>query len=144
MAQTIADRIQKAARARGFTSERSKSHVDVQAMADATGSSYEMARRYAEGAAAPKPDAVHRIAAWLRVSPTWLLYGEGPMEGSSDIDIHLLEACLAAAAEAQRIAGISLSDSQRAALVAALYKQSSKGVTPSAETVAATLAALAR
>lgn len=116
----------------------------MRALADATGSSYEMARRYAEGAAVPGPDIVRKIGAWLRVSTVWLLYGDGPMEGPGDIDISLLEACLAAAAEAQRIAGISLSDPQRAALVAALYKQASKGAPPSADTVAATLAALAR
>lgn len=113
-------------------------------MSEAIGASYEMARRYAEGTATPGPEIVRKMSSWLRVSPTWLLYGEGPMQGPGDIDVSVLEACLAAAAEAEKIAGTKLSDAQRAALVAALYRQSSRGATPSADTVAATLAALAR
>jgi transcriptional regulator with XRE-family HTH domain len=144
MPTTIAERLQRAAKARGYTSDRSKSGVDVTALSEAIGASYEMARRYAEGTAIPSPEIVRKMSTWLRVSPTWLLYGDGPMQGPADIDVSLLETCLAAAAEAEKIAGIKLSEAQRAALVAALYRQSNKGAPPSPDTVAATLAALAR
>jgi hypothetical protein len=143
MPQTIADRIQKAARLRGHTSDRSKSGVDIQKLADATGSSYEMARRYAEGAAVPPPDAVREIGRWLKVSVTWLLFGDGAMEGASSVDVTTLQKCLEVALDAQRIAGVTLPSARLALLVAGLYKQATKGSAPAADSVAATLGALA-
>jgi hypothetical protein len=144
MPQTIADRIQKAAKLRGHTSGRSESGVDVRKMSEGIEASYEMARRYAEGAAVPPPDVARAIATWLKVSVTWLLYGDGTMDSSaSDIDVPVLKKCIEVALEAQRIAGIALPSSRLASLVVGLYKQATKGPAPSAQTVAATLGALA-
>ncbi len=112
------------------------------ALAAAAESSYEMARRYAEGIAMPKPDLVQLLARWLRVSSAWLMYGEGDREGPSDIDPALLERCLKAVEEAQQSAGIQLPTDRLAHLVAALYREARSGVQPSAGSVAATLKAL--
>lgn len=137
-------RLRDAAQRRGLTSDRSRSGVDVVALAAAAECSYEMARRYAEGLAMPKPEAVRLLARWLRVNPAWLMYGEGEIEGLGDIDPALLEACLTAVAEAQTSAGVQLSTDRLAHLVAALYREARSGVEPSAASVAATLRALGR
>jgi hypothetical protein len=143
MKKSIADRIQQAAKLRGHTSDRSESGVDVRVMSEGIEASYEMARRYAEGVAVPPPDVTRKIAAWLKVNVIWLLFGDGPMEGKSDIDLTTLETCLSVALEAQRISGIPLPSKRLASLVAGLYRQASKGPALTAEAVAATLGALA-
>lgn len=144
MAENFSLRLQRIATARGLTSGRSRSGVDVAAMAAAAGISYEMARRYAEGIAQPKPEVLRKIAAWLGVSASWLMYGEGPMEsGPGEIDVAMLESCLAAVEEAQRIAGVTLTRDRAAALVADLYHQAASGAAPSASSVASALRALA-
>src|SRR5262245_4500915 len=122
MPNTIADRIQKAATHRGYTSERSKSGVDIQKLAAATGASYEMARRYAEGVAAPPLEALDEISKWLKVSFEWLLLGRGTMEGSaSPIDAATLRKCIELALDVQRIAGVTFTPKQFASLVSTWY-----------------------
>lgn len=144
MESNLFERLQQAAHRRGYTSDRSRSGIDVSAMAAAIGSSYEMARRYAEGAAMPKPETVRALALWLQVSPTWLMYGDGDMESPGDIDIAALETCLRVVEDAQRIAGVSLPVNKLAPLVAGLYQQAVAGEKPSVQSVAHTLRALAR
>lgn len=141
-AREFAARLRAAAHQRGLTSARSRSGVDVVALAAAIDCSYEMARRYAEGIAMPKPELVRLMARWLRVSTAWLMYGEGEMDGAADIDPVLLEACLQAVEEAQRSAGVQLKTDRLAQLVAALYHEARSGTAPSAASVAATLRAL--
>lgn len=142
-AREFAERVRQAAQARGYTSDRSRSGVDVAALAAATESSYEMARRYAEGLALPRAEVARLLAKWLRVSVAWLMYGEGEMEGGADIDPVLLEECLRAVAEAQRSAGITLATDRLAQLVAALYRESLAGrEAPSPTSIAAALRAL--
>lgn len=142
-ARDFASRLRQAALLRGFISDRSRSGVDVVALAAAVESSYEMARRYAEGIAMPKPEVVLLISRWLRVSSSWLMYGEGEMEGDPDIDPVLLERCLRAVEEAQQSAGIQLPTDRLAQLVAALYREARQGGAPSANSIAAALRALA-
>jgi transcriptional regulator with XRE-family HTH domain len=143
-AEEFAKRLQKAAHARGLTSGRSRSGVDVVALAAAIDASYEMARRYAEGLAMPKPEAIRMLSRWLRVSPAWLAYGEGEMEAPNDLDVVLLEACIKAVSEAQRTSGVELSTESLAHLVSGLYREARDGRLPSAASVAATLRALSR
>lgn len=138
----FARRLQEWANRRGFTSGRSRSGVDVVKLAEAVGSSYEMARRYADGLAMPKPDGVRAIARWLRISPTFLAYGEGEPEDAGIVDSSLLEQCLRAVTEAQRSAGVELSTDRLAQLVAALYREACEGSAPSSASVAAALRVL--
>lgn len=141
-AKAFSGRLRAAAQKRGLTSGRSRSGVDVVGLAEAAGCSYEMARRYSEGLAMPKPDGIRVIARWLNVEPAWLMYGEGEMTGPAEIDPSLLERCLSAVQEAQRSAGIQLPSDRLAHLVAALYREAKSGIDPSAGSVAATLRAL--
>lgn len=116
--------------------------MDVVALAAAADCSYEMARRYAEGIAMPKPELVRLLARWLHVSTAWLMYGEGDMDGPSDIDPVLLERCLKAVEDAQQSAGVHLPTDRLAELVAALYREARSGGEPSATSIAAALRAL--
>ncbi len=143
-AEEFAQRLQKAAHARGLTSGRSRSGVDVVALAAAIDASYEMARRYAKGLATSKPEAIRLLARWLRVSPAWLAYGEGGMDAKSDVDVVLLESCIKAVTDAQRTSGVALSNESLAHLVSGLYLEARDGSLPSAASVAATLKALNR
>lgn len=140
-AEAFARRLQDAANRRGLTSGRSRSGVDIVALSDATGVSYEMARRYAEGLATPRPDAIKAIASWLHVSPAWLAYGE-TSESPHDLDTGLLEACIRAVQDAQRRAGVELSTERQAVLVSGLYEQARDGQAPSPSSVAAAIKAM--
>jgi transcriptional regulator with XRE-family HTH domain len=143
-AEAFAARLQKAANLRGLTSGRSRSGVDVTALAAAIDASYEMARRYAEGLAMPKPEMVRVLARWLKVSPSWLAYGEGDMEAPADLDVVLLEECIKAVTDAQKDAGVQLDNERQANLVAGLYREARDGKLPSVASVAVTIKALAR
>lgn len=140
--EAFARRLQEAASARGLTSGRSRSGVDIVALASAVGVSYEMARRYAEGLASPKPDVLRSIAEWLHVSMTWLAYGDGEMHATTEVDMRLLEGCIEAVAEAVMQAGVKLDPTRQAHLVGALYREAVNGRRPSSASVAATLKAL--
>lgn len=137
-------RLRDAATRLGFTSGRSKSGVDVVELARVIGSSYEMARRYAEGVAMPKWETARLIAEWLKVDVTWLMHGEAkqPRIESTEVNSALLEECIAAVADAQKSAGVSLSTDRQAQLVVSLYQAAVAGVHPSVASVAATLRAL--
>jgi transcriptional regulator with XRE-family HTH domain len=60
----------------GFESTRSKAGVKINKLAEISGCSLQMARRYVLGEALPDIDITFKIAKWLKVSPGWLLYGE--------------------------------------------------------------------
>lgn len=140
--EAFARRLQEAASARGLTSGRSRSGVDIVALASAVGVSYEMARRYAQGLASPKPDVLRLIAEWLHVNMAWLAYGDGEMAASGGVDMRMLEGCIVAVTEAISQAGVKLDPVRQAHLVGALYREVVNGRRPSAASVAATLKAL--
>ena len=57
-------------------SSKSKAGVKISGLAEISGCSNQMARRYVLGEALPDIDVTYRIAKWLNVSPGWLLVGE--------------------------------------------------------------------
>jgi transcriptional regulator with XRE-family HTH domain len=59
-----------------LSSSSSKAGVKVGKLAEISGCSYQMARRYVLGEALPDIDVSYKIAKWLKVSPGWLLFGE--------------------------------------------------------------------
>jgi len=82
---------------KGYTSTRSKAGIQIHQLAQAAGVSYQMARKYILGMALPDYHIVPKIAKWLNVSPSWLLFGEKEfalpeLKPSSliEIDIELL------------------------------------------------------
>jgi len=60
----------------GYASNRSKAGVEITQLAKVAGVSYQMARKYVLGMALPDYYVVPKIAAWLKVSPGWLLFDE--------------------------------------------------------------------
>lgn len=136
--QAFANRLRALMQAKGLTSERSRSGVDVTALAKGAGVSYEMARRYAEGLAWPRPDALAAIAGWLEVDASALAYGQTP--GSPDPV--LLEQCVKAVTSAQHLAGVTLTPEQAARVVCQLYTEGAKGQQPSSSSLAAMLKAM--
>lgn len=120
-------------RERGLVSSTSRSGVDVTALAHAAGTSYEMARRYAEGSALPKAETVETLARWLGVSPGGLMWGEEA--GRAEVDVKVLELCIAAVSAAQKRTGSSITTEQAAKVAAVLYREAKSGRIPPAESV---------
>ncbi len=141
-AQDFAERLVAAMRAKGLISSRSRSGVDVSALAKAVGVSYEMARRYVEGTANPRPDVVNQIAQWLGMTPSSLVYDKS--EGSGDVNLPALERCMLAVTEAQQSAGVSLNPEEAARIVAQLYAEAVRGNGPSVPTLTALIKAIGK
>jgi len=62
--------------AAGYNSPRSTSGVDIHKLAEITGYSSQICRKYLRGEAIPEPAKLTEIAAELHVSPGWLLFGD--------------------------------------------------------------------
>jgi transcriptional regulator with XRE-family HTH domain len=130
-AERFAERLRAAMRERGHVSSLARSGVDVNALATAASISYEMARRYAEGLAIPRPDKLAAIAAWLKMPPGALLFGES----GQSINREVLVRCVKAIREAQSRTGIRLSDELAAHLVGVLYDEAVTIGLPEASTI---------
>lgn len=126
-------------RAAGHTSSTSHSGVDVVALAEAAGVSYEMARRYAEGLAMPRPATVESIAEWLQLSPGSLAYSPAHSgAAAATIDERELERCIAATIEAARRSGREVPPGTLAKVAVVLYMEAIAGrqtPTPTIETL---------
>ena len=62
--------------AEGHSSPRSTSGVNIHKLAEITGYSPQICRKYLRGQAIPEPAKLAEIAAKLHVSPGWLLFGD--------------------------------------------------------------------
>ena len=60
----------------GFNSQRSVSGVSIEKLAEITGYSLQICRKYLRGEAIPDPTKLVDIAEILHVSPGWLLFGD--------------------------------------------------------------------
>ena len=69
-------RLRDAMIAAGFNSQRSTSGVCIHKLAEITGYSVQICRKYLRGEAIPEPVKLIEIAAKLHVSPGWLLFGD--------------------------------------------------------------------
>jgi transcriptional regulator with XRE-family HTH domain len=140
-AQAFGERLRAAMREKGLISSANRSGVDVSELARIGQTTYEMARRYAEGAAIPRPDKLAAIASALGLSTSMLAYGEGTPAG--DVNEGMLEKCLQAVAMAQAQAGVQLTPDKAAHLVAVLYKEAAAGHLPPVEVAALMVRAMA-
>jgi transcriptional regulator with XRE-family HTH domain len=130
-AQSFGTRLRALMAEKGWTSQGSRSGVDVPKLAEVAQTTYEMARRYAEGSAMPRPDRLAAIASWLGVNEGALVYGD--KAPGSAIDARMLESCLQAVTMAQTRTGRTLSAEKAAHLVAILYQEAHSGRIPSQE-----------
>lgn len=69
-------RLRDAMLAAGFDSSRSVSGVSIHKLAEITGYSLQICRKYLRGEVIPEPAKLLEIAAKLNVSAGWLLFGE--------------------------------------------------------------------
>ena len=76
LAKQFAARLRDAMIATGFNSNRSTSGVDIHKLAEITGYSPQICRKYLRGQAIPEPIKLAEIATKLSVSPGWLLFGD--------------------------------------------------------------------
>jgi len=86
----FAYRLRDAMIAAGFNSPRSSSGVSMNKLAEITGYSLQICRKYLRGAALPEPAKLMEIAQKLNVSAGWLLFGEAhnlPNESSGKITL---------------------------------------------------------
>jgi transcriptional regulator with XRE-family HTH domain len=74
--QQFANRLRDAMMKAGLNSQRSTSGVSINELAEITGYSLQICRRYLRGEAIPEPTKLVEIAAKLNVSAGWLLFGD--------------------------------------------------------------------
>lgn len=68
-------RLRDAMIAAGYRSQRSPSGVNIDKLAEITGYSPQICRKYLRGEALPDPTKLMELAAKLHVAPGWLLFG---------------------------------------------------------------------
>lgn len=76
LTKQFAYRLRDAMIAAGFNSQRSTSGVCVHKLAEITGYSVQICRKYLRGEAIPEPLKLVEIAEKLQVAPGWLLFGD--------------------------------------------------------------------
>lgn len=76
LTKQFAYRLRDAMIAVGFNSQRSTSGVCIHKLAEITGYSVQICRKYLRGEAIPEPVKLMEIAEKLQVSPGWLLFGD--------------------------------------------------------------------
>lgn len=76
LTKQFADRLRDAMIAAGYHSTRSTSGVDIHKLAEITGYSQQICRKYLRGQVIPEPAKLAEIATQLHVSPGWLLFGD--------------------------------------------------------------------
>lgn len=76
LTKQFAYRLRDAMIAAGFHSQRSISGVNIHQLAEITGHSVQICRKYLRGEAIPEPIKLIEIAEHLKVSPGWLLFGD--------------------------------------------------------------------
>lgn len=85
LSKQFACRLRDAMIKAGFNSQRSTSGVSIHKLAEITGYSVQICRKYLRGEAIPEPLKLMDIAAKLNVSAGWLLFGD------SHDDLHYSE-----------------------------------------------------
>jgi len=76
LTKPFAIRLREAMIRAGFNSQRSVSGVNIDKLAEITGYSLQICRKYLRGQAMPDPTKIMDIAEKLQVTPGWLLFGE--------------------------------------------------------------------
>jgi transcriptional regulator with XRE-family HTH domain len=78
----FSERLAEAMLARGLSPSPSVLAREFNPRADGASVTVHGARKWLMGQAVPTIERVHLLARWLNISPTWLLFGEGPQEGN--------------------------------------------------------------
>ena len=89
LTKQFASRLRDAMIASGYNSQRSTSGVCIHKLAEITGYSLQICRKYLRGEAIPEPLKLVEIAAKLHTSPGWLLFGDSHIPGVSQDKISI-------------------------------------------------------
>ncbi len=76
LTKQFAHRLRDAMIKAGYNSHRSNSGVSIHKLAEITGHSVQICRKYLRGESIPEPIKLVEIAQKLKVSPGWLLFGD--------------------------------------------------------------------
>ena len=76
LAPQFAERLRASMIAAGYNSQRTPSGVNIDKLAEITGYSPQICRKYLRGQAIPDPIKLMEIATTLNVAPGWLLFGD--------------------------------------------------------------------
>jgi transcriptional regulator with XRE-family HTH domain len=82
LAKQFSLRLKEAMLAANLSSTRSTSGVCIHKLAEMTGYSLQICRRYLSGQAMPEAPKLMELAIHLGVTPGWLLFGDNPQQGS--------------------------------------------------------------
>ncbi|HAT1795155.1 helix-turn-helix transcriptional regulator [Legionella pneumophila subsp. fraseri] len=74
--QSFANRLINTLKDKGHTASRSPNGICIKTLADFTGASEQICRRYIRGDALPDYEKVKQLAQHLQVNPGWLLFGD--------------------------------------------------------------------
>ncbi|MFC3908808.1 helix-turn-helix domain-containing protein [Legionella dresdenensis] len=85
LTRQFAQRLRDAMLDAGLHSERSTSGVCIHKLAEITGHSVQICRRYLRGEAIPEPAKLAEIAKRLDISPGWLLFGDNPAPDTAPV-----------------------------------------------------------
>lgn len=90
--QAFANRLIQTLKDKGHTASRSPKGICIRTLAEFTGASEQICRRYIRGDALPDFDKVSKIANQLEIKPGWLLFGdeETPTSKETVLDDTLL------------------------------------------------------
>lgn len=75
--QSFSNRLIQTLKDKGHTASRSPNGICIKTLAEFTGASEQICRRYIRGDALPDYEKVKQLANHLQVNPGWLLFGDG-------------------------------------------------------------------
>ncbi|RYW88290.1 transcriptional regulator [Legionella pneumophila] len=85
--QSFANRLISTLKDRGYTASRSPNGICIKTLAEFTGASEQICRRYIRGDALPDYEKVNQLASHLMVNPGWLLFGEDDQKASKENEV---------------------------------------------------------
>jgi hypothetical protein len=83
MYQSFANRLINILKTKGYIASRSPNGICIKTLANFTGASEQICRRYIRGDALPDYEKVKQVAKHLEVNPGWLLFGDEGDHGPS-------------------------------------------------------------
>lgn len=88
--QSFAKRLIQTLKDKGYTASRSPNGICIKTLADFTGASEQICRRYIRGDALPDYEKIMNLAKHLEVSPGWLLFGEEKLTRNVELEENVL------------------------------------------------------
>lgn len=87
---SFAIRLLETMKKEGYTATRSPNGVCMKTLAEFTGASEQICRRYIRGDALPDYEKIKKLACRLQVNPGWLLFGEEKFSRNNELDENIL------------------------------------------------------